>query len=146
MEPKDYGIGVYDLYKIFGLANMEFKDIEEQITKEMAKMNEIKPIHFNNPEKLNGIYQHNGNTFKVTFIGRELKLQHDNWTWTVTDVKYPNRVANTLSILKYPKLNGYATMIRYSYGQETQEEIKRDKLNDIEFLKSQLLTLADLPF
>ncbi len=141
MEPKDY----IDYFKTLSFSMTAFKDLEEQIEREVARLNNIKPIYFKNPEKLNGTYPHNGDTFNVTFVGRELKLKDDNWTWVVTDVRRPN-TEHTLSILKYPKLNGYATMIKHSYGQETREEIKRERLNDMEFLKSQLLSIADLPF
>ncbi len=53
MNPKDY----FDWYKALTSATMGLKDIEEQITKEIARLNNIKPIHFKNPEKLNGKYE-----------------------------------------------------------------------------------------
>ena len=91
------------LYQSLIEAGMDVKNIQEQITKEIARLNEIKPIHFKNPEKLNGKISKNGMVLEVTFIGRELSLAEDNWTWVVKDSK--SNYEHTLSILKYPKLN-----------------------------------------
>jgi hypothetical protein len=132
------------LYKSLIEAGMDIKSIQEQITKELARLNEIKPIHFKNPEKLNGIIQKRDGNLEVTFIGRELSLAEDNWTWIVKDSK--SNYEHTLSILKYPKLNGYATMIKNSYGQKTESEINRTNLNRIDFMIEQMQSLTDLPF
>ncbi len=48
------------LYKSLIEAGMDVKNIQEQITKEIARLNDIKPIHFKNPEKLNGIVHNRG--------------------------------------------------------------------------------------
>jgi hypothetical protein len=141
MEPKDY----IDYFKTLSFSMTAFKDLEEQITREMARLNNIKPIHFNNPEKLNGRYEHNGHSLIITFIGRDLSNSEDNWTWVVEDVNYKNADLK-LSILKYPKLNGYATMIKTSYGQKTEQQIKKTDLENIEWMKKELLNLVDLPF
>jgi len=145
MEPK-YQLDLdWDLYKSLTLATMGLKDIENQITKEIARLNNIKPIHFKNPEKLNGKYESQGDSLEVMFIGRELSIAEDNWTWLVKELKYSNR-EHTLSILKYPKLDGYATMIKNSYGQKTESEINRTNLNRIDFMIEQMQSLTDLPF
>jgi len=132
------------LYQSLIEAGMDIKHIQEQITKEIARLNEIKPIHFKNPEKLNGKISKNGEVLEVTFIGRELSLAEDNWTWIVKEPK--SNYEHTLSILKYPKLNGYATMIKNSYGQKTESEINRSNLDKMEFMVEQLQSLTDLPF
>jgi len=132
------------LYKSLIEAGMDVKNIQDQITKEIARLNEIKPIHFKNPEKLNGIVHNRGEALEVTFIGRELSLKEDNWTWIVKDAK--SNYEHTLSILKYPKHNGYATMIKNSYGQKTETEINRRDLDKMDFMIQQLCSLTDLPF
>ena len=132
------------LYKSLIEAGMDVKNIQEQITKEIARLNDIKPIHFKNPEKLNGIVHNRGEAIEVTFIGRELSLKEDNWTWIVKDAK--SNYEHTLSILKYPKHNGYATMIKNSYGQKTETEINRRDLDKMDFMIQQLCSLTDLPF
>ena len=146
MEPKDMlDIGLLDnFYKLYGSASLNLNNIQEQITKEIARLNDIKPIHFKNPEKLNGIVHNRGEAIEVTFIGRELSLKEDNWTWIVKEPK--SNYEHTLSILKYPKLNGYATMIKNSYGQKTETEINRRDLDKMDFMIQQLCSLTDLPF
>ncbi len=132
------------LYQSLIEAGVDVKNIQEQITKEIARLNEIKPIHFKNPEKLNGKISKNGEVLEVTFIGRELSLAEDNWTWIVKEPK--SKYEHTLSILKYPKLNGYATMIKNSYGKKTEEEIIRSNLNNMDFMIDKMYSLTDLPF
>ena len=132
------------LYKSLIEAGMDVKNIQDQITKEIARLNDIKPIHFKNPEKLNGIVHNRGEAIEVTFIGRELSLKEDNWTWIVKEPK--SNYEHTLSILKYPKHNGYATMIKNSYGQKTEAEINRSDLDKMDFMIQQLCSLTDLPF
>ena len=141
MNPKDL---TSTLYKYLIEAGMDINNIQEQITKEIARLNDIKPIHFKNPEKLNGIVHNRGEAIEVTFIGRELSLKEDNWTWIVKEPK--SNYEHTLSILKYPKLNGYATMIKNSYGQKTETEINRRDLDKMDFMIQQLCSLTDLPF
>jgi hypothetical protein len=141
MNPKDL---TSTLYKYLIEAGMDINNIQEQITKEIARLNDIKPIHFKNPEKLNGIVHNRGEALEVTFIGRELSLKEDNWTWIVKEPK--SNYEHTLSILKYPKHNGYATMIKNSYGQKTETEINRRDLDKMDFMIQQLCSLTDLPF
>ena len=141
MNPKDL---TSTLYQYLIEAGMDINNIQEQITKEIARLNDIKPIHFKNPEKLNGIVHNRGEAIEVTFIGRELSLKEDNWTWIVKEPK--SNFEHTLSILKYPKHNGYATMIKNSYGQKTEAEINRRDLDKMDFMIQQLCSLTDLPF
>jgi hypothetical protein len=141
MNPKDL---TSTLYTSLIEAGVDVKNIQEQITKEIARLNEIKPIHFKNPEKLNGKISKNSEVLEVTFIGRELSLAEDNWTWIVKEPK--SNYEHTLSILKYPKLNGYATMIKNSYGKKTEEEIIRSNLNNMDFMIDKMYSLTDLPF
>lgn len=141
MNPKDL---TSTLYQYLIEAGMDINNIQEQITKEIARLNDIKPIHFKNPEKLNGIVHNRGEAIEITFIGRELSLKEDNWTWIVKEPK--SNFEHTLSILKYPKHNGYATMIKNSYGQKTEAEINRRDLDSMDFMIQQLCSLTDLPF
>ena len=147
MEPKDLDLTLLDLdtfYKTYGTSSINLMDIQSQILKEIARLNDIKPIHFKNPEKLNGIVHNRGEALEITFIGRELSLAEDNWTWVVKESK--TNYEHTLSILKYPKHNGYATMIKNSYGQKTENEINRGNLDKMDFMIQQLCSLTDLPF
>lgn len=145
MEPKDLDLTLLnDFYKTYGSSSINLMDIQSQILKEIARLNDIKPIHFKNPEKLNGIVHKSGDAMEITFIGRELSLKEDNWTWIVKDAK--SNYEHTLSILKYPKHNGYATMIKNSYGQKTESEINRSNLDKMDFMIQQLCSLTDLPF
>ena len=145
MEPKDLDLTLLnDFYKTYGSSSINLMDIQSQILKEIARLNDIKPIHFKNPEKLNGIVHNRGEAIEVTFIGRDLSLAEDNWTWVLKESK--TNYEHTLSILKYPKHNGYATMIKNSYGQKTESEINRNLLNSMDFMVEQLHSLTDLPF
>jgi len=133
------------LYQSLIEAGVDINNIQEQITKEIARLNDIKPIHFNNPEKLNGLIKHNSNILlEVTFIGRDLSLKEDNWTWLVKEAD--TNFEHSLTILKYPKKNGYATMIKNSYGQKTEEEIIRSNLNNMDFMIDKMYSLTELPF
>lgn len=145
MEPKDLDLTLLDdFYKTYGSSSINLMDIQSQILKEIARLNDIKPIHFKNPEKLNGNIVRHGNTMEITFIGRDLSLAEDNWTWVLKESK--TNYEHTLSILKYPKHNGYATIIKNSYGQKTESEINRNLLNSMDFMVEQLHSLTDLPF
>lgn len=143
METKDE-VSWQDLIMQMSSSSANLNYIQEQLNKEIARLNDIKPIHFKNPEKLNGIVHNRGEAIEVTFIGRDLSLAEDNWTWVVKEAK--TNYEHTLSILKYPKLNGYATMVKNSYGQKTESEINRSNLDKMDFMIQQLCSLTDLPF
>jgi len=121
-----------------------YADLDAQI----AKMNGIKPIQFKNPEKLNGKVDSKGQSFEIQFVGRSLTLKEDNWTWEIRGIKNgaPYGFENTLSILKYPKREGYATMITDSYGQTKTTEVILDSLYNMSFVVQQLISLTELPF
>lgn len=143
METKDE-VSWQDLIMQMSSSSANLNDIQGQILKEIARLNNIKPIHFKNPEKLNGIVHKRGDAMEITFIGRDLSLKEDNWTWLVKESK--TNYEHSLSILKYPKHNGYATMIKNSYGQKTESEINRRDLDSMDFMVEQLHSLTDLPF
>lgn len=143
METKDE-VSWQDLIMQMSSSSANLNYIQEQLNKEIARLNDIKAIHFKNPEKLNGIVHNRGEAIEVTFIGRDLSLAEDNWTWVVKEAK--TNYEHTLSILKYPKLNGYATMVKNSYGQKTESEINRSNLDKMDFMIQQLCSLTDLPF
>lgn len=134
------------LYQALIEAGMDVNSIQQQITKEIARLNDIKPIHFKNPEKLNGTLfsSDKRETYKVTFIGRDLSIKEDNWTWHVESVG--KTFEHKLTILKYPEKNGYATVIRNSYGVSNRFEIDRNKLNDLTWMIEQIQTIGELPF
>ena len=121
-----------------------YADLDAQI----AKMNGIKPIQFKNPEKLNGKIDSKSQSFEIQFVGRSLTLKEDNWTWEIRGIKNgaPYGFENTLSILKYPKREGYATMITDSYGQTKTTEVILDSLYNMNFMVQQLISLTELPF
>ena len=143
MEPKDV-LNWQDILMQSMHSYKHMSTLTEQLEKEIARLNDIKPIHFKNPEKLNGIVHNRGEAIEVTFIGRDLSLAEDNWTWIVKESK--TNYEHSLSILKYPKHNGYATMIKNSYGQKNENEINRSNLDKIDFMIQQLCSLTDLPF
>ncbi len=144
MAPKDFD-STSKIYQYLMETGLDVKNVHDQILKEIARLNDIKPIHFKNPEKLNGMVKHNGKVLlEVTFIGRDLSLKEDNWTWLVKEAD--TNFEHSLTILKYPKKNGYATMIKNSYGQKTEEEIIRSNLNNMDFMIDKMYSLTDLPF
>lgn len=117
-----------------------YDDLDEQ----MAKMNGLNPIVFKNPEKLNGKVEFRGWSYEVTFIGRNLSLKENNWTWVLT--KKDADIEHTLSVLKYPQTDGYATIITNSYGQVSKSEVLRNNLDNKQFILNKLLSLTELPF
>lgn len=125
--------------------NPTIKHLYDSINEQMTKLNNTKPIHFKNPEKLNGKCQIRGESYEITFIGRDLSVNEDNWTWILSET---NRAwaEHKLTIMKYPKLDGYATMIKVGYGHATTEEINRRDLDDIQFMMNQFVSLTDIPF
>jgi hypothetical protein len=115
-------------------------DLDEQI----SKMNGLNPIVFKNPEKLNGKVEMRGKAYEVTFIGRNLSVKENNWTWVLTETEA--NIEHTLSVLKYPKTDGYATIVTNSYGQIKTIEVLRNNLDDKQFILNKLLSLTELPF
>lgn len=145
MEPKDFD-STSKIYQYLMEAGLDAKNVHDQILKEIARLNDIKPIYFTNPEKLNGslFSADNRETYKVTFVGRDLSIKADNWTWHVESLG--KAFEHKLTILKYPEKNGYATVIKTSYGVSQQFEISRDKLNDLNWMIEQIKTIGELPF
>lgn len=125
--------------------NPTIKHLYDSINEQMTKLNDTKPIHFKNPEKLNGKCEIRGEGYEITFIGRDLSINEDNWTWILSENKHP-LADHRLTIMKYPKLDGYATMIKVGYGQRTYHEINRRDLNDLQFMINEFVSLTDLPF
>jgi len=109
-----------------------------------AKMNGLNPIVFKNPEKLNGKIELRGKAYEVTFIGRNLSVKESNWTWVLTEIEA--NIEHTLSVLKYPQTDGYATIVTNSYGQVSKSEVLRNNLDNMQFLLNQLVSLTELPF
>jgi len=109
-----------------------------------ANMNGLNPIVFKNPEKLNGKIEIRGKAYEVTFIGRNLSVKESNWTWVLTQIDA--NIEHTLSVLKYPQTDGYATIITNSYGQVSKSEVLRNNLDNMQFLLNQLVSLTELPF
>ena len=117
-----------------------YDDLDEQ----MAKMNGLNPIVFKNPEKLNGKVEMRGKAYEVVFIGRNLSVKENNWTWVLTETEA--NIEHTLSVLKYPQTDGYATIVTNSYGQVSKSEVLRNNLDDKQFILNKLLSLTELPF
>ena len=117
-----------------------YDDLDEQ----MAKMNGLNPIVFKNPEKLNGKVEFRGKSYEITFIGRNLSVKENNWTWVLTEKDAD--IEHTLSVLKYPQTDGYATIITNSYGQVSKSEVLRNNLDNKQFILNKLLSLTELPF
>jgi hypothetical protein len=117
----------------------------DTIYDQLSKINGIKPIHFKNPEKLNGKLDINGRQFEIVFIGRELSLTEDNWTWVLNEKERPT-AEHRLSVMKYPKTDGYANIIKVGYGVSAKKEILRNNLDSMNFMLNEIKTLIDLPF
>lgn len=146
MEPiDDPALKWHDIVLKAQSTNPAIQYLYDSINEQMAKLNDTKPIYFKNPEKLNGDCQIRGESFEIIFIGRDLYLNEDNWTWILTEKLRP-LADHKLTILKYPKLDGYATMIKTGYGQKTTEEIHRKDLNDFNFIMNQFVSLTYIPF
>jgi hypothetical protein len=86
-----------------------------------------------------------GKAYEVVFIGRNLSVKENNWTWVLTEIN-ANNIEHTLSVLKYPKTDGYATIVTNSYGQVSKSEVLRNNLDNKQFILNQLLALTELPF
>jgi hypothetical protein len=149
LQYQSHSIDLKDIYdtlskRINGGTDSLYADLDAQI----AKVNGIKPIQFKNPEKLNGKIDSRGESYEIQFVGRSLTLKEDNWTWEIRGIKSgaPYGYENTLSILKYPKREGYATMITDSYGQTKTTEVILDSLYNMNFMIQQLISLTELPF
>lgn len=125
--------------------NTTIDSLYDELDEQIAKMNGLNPIVFKNPEKLNGKIQTLGKAYEVTFIGRNLSVKESNWTWVLTEID-ANNIEHTLSVLKYPKTDGYATIVTNSYGQIKTTEVLRNNLDDKQFILNQLLSLTELPF
>lgn len=117
-----------------------YDDLDEQL----AKMKGLNPIVFKNPEKLNGKVEMRGKGYEITFIGRNLSVKENNWTWILTEANA--NIEHTLSVLKYPQTDGYATIITNSYGQVSKSEVLRNSLDNKQFILNKLLALTELPF
>jgi hypothetical protein len=51
-----------------------------------------------------------------------------------------------LSVMKYPKTDGYANIIKVGYGVSAKKEILRNNLDSMNFMLNEIKTLIDLPF
>jgi hypothetical protein len=125
--------------------NTTIDSLYDDLDELAAKMNGLNPIVFKNPEKLNGKIEIRGKAYEVTFIGRNLSVKESNWTWVLTEID-ANDIEHTLSVLKYPQTDGYATIITNSYGQVLKSEVLRNNLDDKQFILNKLLSLTELPF
>jgi hypothetical protein len=124
--------------------NTTIDSLYDDLDELAAKMNGLNPIVFKNPEKLNGKIELRGKAYEVTFIGRNLSVKESNWTWVLTEIEA--NIEHTLSVLKYPETDGYATIITNSYGQVSKSEILRNNLDNMQFMRNQLISLTELPF
>ena len=148
METKD-GLSWQDLLwrsmNTIQSTNATIDSLYDDLDEQMAKMNGFNPIVFKNPEKLNGKVEMRGKAYEVTFIGRNLSIKENNWTWVLTETN-ANDIEHTLSVLKYPKIDGYATIITNSYGQVSKSDVLRNNLDNKQFILNKLLSLTELPF
>ncbi len=145
MEQK-YELDV-DFYQTFISSSLKLREINSELEKQIEYLkNDIKPIHFKNPEKLNGRYEYNGNSYEITFIGRYLGIIEDNWTWQMRSTK--SNMEYHLSILKYPQTKGYATMIKHPNwtSTNTRTEIILNSLYDKNYIVNELLSATNVPF
>ena len=136
-----------NVYQTFISSSLKLREIHSDLEKEIEYLkNDIKPIHFKNPEKLNGRYEYNGDSYEITFIGRYLSISDDNWTWQLKGIT--NKMEHLLSVLKHPQTKGYATIIKYPNWTSTnaRHEIILNSLYDKNYIVNELLSATNVPF
>ena len=125
--------------------NDTINSLYDMINLEYSKVNGMKPLHFSSPEKLNGEWRNSGQRGKITFIGRDLGLNADNWSWVISDVNL--KTEHILSVYKNPESNGVYLIRKKCYGIETQMKVSRDFFDNPENIKKELISMVEsLPF
>ena len=123
-------------------------DLKLQIEKELLKVDGRKQIHFANPEKLSGKIEHKGATYEIVYIGRDLSLAEDNFTWICRPIKNVLNEAQ-LTVFKNPIKDGEIKLhMKSIFETKPEASIKREFLNQPTWIRTKLLELADpaLPF
>lgn len=159
MEEREYDLNsVYEhIVQTFGSSSYmdilaqsvrSSKELKDIIDSQMLKLYNQKQLSFANPNKLNGKIEYKGRLYEIVYVGRELALPEDNFTWECRISTNLNRTA-TLSILKNPLETGDIDVSMKSiYDKKENMHIKRELLNNPNWIREKLLELAnpDLPF
>lgn len=124
------------------------RELQNQIDKELLKVSNLKQIHFSNPTKINGKYESNGFSFEIVYLGRDLGLDEDNFTWLCRQKDNPSNEAQ-LTVFKNPIKNGEVKLhMKSIYETKPPATIRREFLNEPTWIRTKLLELANpnLPF
>lgn len=105
------------------------------------------PIKFKNPEKINGNYDKLGYSYTITYIGRDLALEGDNYTWQINSKMNPNAISK-LSVFKYQEIGikGVDVLLKTIYSTE-KKLIDRNLFNNPQWIINTLIeSVEELPF
>lgn len=104
-------------------------------------------IKFKNPEKINGDYDKLGYSYTITYIGRDLSLEGDNYTWQINSKMNPNAISK-LSVFKYQDISikGIDVLVKTMYS--TQKKLIDRKLFDNPqwIINTLIESVEELPF
>ena len=124
------------------------KELKDIIDSQMLKLYNQKQLSFTNPSKLNEKIEYKGRLYEIVYVGRELALAEDNFTWECRISTNLYHTA-TLSIFKNPLETGDINVSMKSiYDKKENMHIKRELLNNPNWIREKLLELAnpDSPF
>ena len=125
------------------------KDLMDEINKQVLKVNNLKQIKFANPEKLNTKFEYQGHSYEIVFVGRELALEEDNYSWVIYDKRDSKRAQAQLSVYKNPpSANSVKIHTTSRFGHKEDVFISKTDLNTPEWIQNRLIDLMDeaLPF
>ncbi len=104
-------------------------------------------IKFKNPEKINGAYHKSGYEYGITYIGRDLTLEGDNYTWQIVSNPSKTNTAK-LSVFKYQDagMKGIDVLIKTLYSTE-KKIVDRKLFDNPDWIINTLIESVDeLPF
>ena len=138
---------LFDSSSIHHKSTMELID---EINKEVLKVNDLKQIKFANPEKLSSKFDYKGNSYEIIFVGRELILEEDNYSWIIYEYRNAGKGPRAqLSVYKNPPSNNSVKIHTTSkFGFKNEFKIAKSDLATPEWIYNKLIELMDdsLPF
>lgn len=124
--------------KQFEPTELDWKDV---VLKELYNR-----IKFKNPEKINGSYLKHGYEYNIVYIGRDLALDGDNYTWQI--VANPSKNIAKLSVFKYQDvgIKGIDVLVKTPYSAQ-KKLIDRKLFDNPQWIIDTLIESVDeLPF
>ncbi len=136
---------------MFGSSSIQntHKELMDEINKQVLKVNNLKQIKFANPEKLSSKFEYQGKSYEIIFVGRELALEEDNYSWIIYDRSRKGGPRAQLSVYKNPPSNHSVRILTTSmFGFKKDLRIAKSDLNTPEWIYNKLIELMDeaLPF